>query len=80
MLENHEQWFVNIDLKLNSHTEMIGGLAEDVSVLKTDVSVLKEDMSIVKTDICLIKGDLKQKVDYKEFTILERRVSAVEVS
>lgn len=71
MLQMHEQWFGNIDRKLNSHTEMIGIIMEDISVLKQDVSVLKSDMKSVK-------DDLKKKVDRQGFAGLERRVSVVE--
>ncbi len=93
MLETHEQWFENIDRKLNLHTAMFEAHRKRfdlidqsldshtgmLGVLAEDVSVLKEDMVIVKKDISIIKGDLKQKVDYKEFSVLERRGSAVEV-
>jgi len=53
-----------IDKTLESHTEMIGKLAED--------------MEIVKADIGVIKTDLKQKVDRTEFATLERRVARLE--
>lgn len=49
---------------LNMHTDMIGKLAVD--------------LTIVKEDIALIKGTLKKKVDYDEFATLERRVSILE--
>ena len=93
MEENREQIkgiserFVDFDRTLNSHTEMIGDIAEDVAVLRVDVAVLKEDvvvlkddMVIVKKDISEIKGDLKQKVDRGEFVVLERRVTSVEAN
>ena len=70
--------FVLVNKKLDSHTEMIGNLAEDVSTLKTDVSELKEDMQIVKGDISIIKSDLKKRVDYDEFMALVRRVQKIE--
>ena len=50
--------------KLDSHTEMIGSLMED--------------MAIIKTDIEFIKGDLKKKVDWDHFSALERRVILLE--
>ena len=49
---------------LDSHTEMIGAMAEDIEVIKLDIE--------------FIKGDLKKKVNYEEFMALERRVSFVE--
>lgn len=49
---------------LNSHTEMIG--------------VLMEDMTIVKEDLSTIKGSLKKKVDYDDFLSLVRRVQKIE--
>ncbi|MES2088281.1 MAG: hypothetical protein V4467_04810 [Patescibacteria group bacterium] len=49
---------------LESHTEMIGKLAED--------------MTIVKVNVEFLKGSLKKKVDYDEFLALERRLSLLE--
>jgi hypothetical protein len=49
---------------LDSHTEMIVSL--------------KEDMEIVKTDIGFVKNFLKRKIDIEEFSVLERRVAALE--
>jgi len=49
---------------LDSHTEMI--------------VALKEDMEIVKTDVEFIKGALKKKVDYEEFEALEKRLTILE--
>ncbi len=49
---------------LDSHTEMIVSL--------------KEDMEIVKTDIGFVKNSLKRKIDIEEFSVLERRVAALE--
>ena len=48
----------------SSHTEMIGSV--------------KEDITIIKMDIEFIKGDLKKKVNYDEFSALEKRMSLVE--
>lgn len=77
--------FIDFRRKLDSHTEMLGELAEDVAVIRTDVGFLKDDMVVVKKDISImkediseIKDDLQQKVDRGEFAALERRVSAVE--
>lgn len=49
---------------LDSHTEIIGNLAVDVSLIKDDIS--------------FIKNSLKKKVDYDEFAALERRVLLLE--
>jgi len=54
----------NITKTLHSHTEMIGTLMEDTTILK-------EDMQIVKKE-------LKKKVDYDEFLSLVRRVQKIE--
>ncbi len=68
------------DKKLDSHTEMIGGLMidmeivkSDVGILKSDVSVLKSDMGIVKSDVSTIKEGMKKKVDYEEFVLLKSK-------
>ena len=49
---------------LDSHTEMIGSM--------------KEDVEIIKEDIEFIKSSLKKKVDYDEFVALERRMTLME--
>src|SRR3989344_5088191 len=49
---------------LNTHTEMIGKLM-------TDMTIIKEDMEF-------LKGGLKRKVDYDEFLALERRTAILE--
>ncbi len=49
---------------LDAHTEMIGKLAVD--------------MTIVKEDIEFIKNSMKRKIDIDEFAALERRVALLE--
>jgi len=56
--------FGEVDKKLNIHTEMIGGIMEDVAIIKSDVEFLKAGM--------------RAKVDYKDFEALERRVRLME--
>jgi hypothetical protein len=56
--------YSSIKETLDSHTEMIVSL--------------KEDMDIVKTDMEFVKNSLKRKVDIEEFSVLEKRVSALE--
>jgi len=54
----------SIQEKLDSHTEMIGSI--------------KEDIEIMKVDIAFIKNGLKEKVDRDEFVALEKRVILLE--
>jgi hypothetical protein len=49
---------------LDDHTEMIGKMAIDISIIKEDISFIKQD--------------LKRKVDRDEFAALERRVVLLE--
>ena len=77
--------FVDVNRKLDSHTDMIGKLAEDMVVVKSDLDTVKSDLGavqsdieIMKSDIGIIKTDLKQKVDRTEFATLERRVVRLE--
>ncbi len=84
-LKGIREGFIVVNRKLDSHTEMIGILMQDVSVLKSDmvivkedVSVLKSDMVIVKEDVSVIKTDLRKKVDYDEFLSLVKRVQKIE--
>ncbi|WP_179293931.1 hypothetical protein [Candidatus Methanoperedens nitratireducens] len=39
---------------------------------------MKEDIGIMKTDMEFIKNSLKRKVDIDEFSVLEKRVAALE--
>lgn len=50
--------------KLDSNTEMIGGMKEDIEVIKMNVEFMK--------------NSLKKKVDLEEFESLEKRVSLLE--
>lgn len=50
--------------KLDSHTEMIGGVMINIERIKTDVE--------------FIKSSLKKKVDAEEFEALEKRVMFLE--
>ena len=63
-LKGIREGFVVVNQKLDSHSEMIGSLMEN--------------MEIVKADISTIKADLKKKVDYDEFQSLVRRVQKIE--
>ena len=63
-LYSHDLQFDRINQKLDSHEEMIGKLVEDVEIVKTNVEFMK--------------NALKRKVDYDEFTPLERRVHVLE--
>jgi hypothetical protein len=56
--------YLSLDNKLDGVVEIVGKLAED--------------MTVVKQNIEFIKGDLKKKVDYDEFSALERRVAVLE--
>jgi methyl-accepting chemotaxis protein len=53
-----------VENTLNSHTEMIGNIMENVEMMKSDIHA--------------IKNELKQKVSYDEFTQLEKRVIHLE--
>ena len=50
--------FVDFRRILNSHTEMIGALAEDVSGIRTDVNFLKDDVAVLKDDMIIVKKDI----------------------
>ncbi|OGI60582.1 hypothetical protein A2641_03555 [Candidatus Nomurabacteria bacterium RIFCSPHIGHO2_01_FULL_37_25] len=70
-LKGIREGFIIVNKKLDSHTEMIGSLVENVSVLKSDMIIVKEDLSV-------IKSDLKRKVDYDDFLSLVKRVQKIE--
>jgi hypothetical protein len=54
----------SIKQTLDTHTDMIGSIKEDVEVIKMDIE--------------FIKTAVKKKVDIDEFSALERRVALLE--
>lgn len=70
-LDSHSKMFVDIKQTLDRHTEILDSHSEMIANLA-------ENMEIVKADIEFIKGGLKKKVDYEEFAALERRLSLLE--
>ncbi|MEO8637516.1 MAG: hypothetical protein ABI430_01285 [Candidatus Taylorbacteria bacterium] len=64
-LAKHSEILGNDSKTHKSHTEMIGNLAIDMTIVKSDVKTIKES--------------LKTKVDRKEFVGLEKRVSLFEL-
>lgn len=56
--------YASIEKKLDSHSEMIVAIKEDVEIMKINTE--------------FIKGSLKKKVDLEEFETLERRVAVLE--
>lgn len=63
--------FLDVNRKLDSHTEMIGGLAVRMTSMEVKMTVMQEDIEF-------IKSGLKRKVDQDEFDALIRRVSVLE--
>ena len=53
-------------------------IGEQYGAIKEQVATLTEDMQIVKTDLEFIKSSLRKKVDYDEFSALEKRVALLE--
>lgn len=56
--------FSGLNKKLDVHTEMIGGL--------------KEDLEVMKEDLAIIKADVRKRVTYEEFESLTKRVILLE--
>jgi len=56
--------YSSIKARLDSHSEMIASIKEDIEIMKVDVE--------------FIKNSLKKKVDLEEFEALERRVIVLE--
>ncbi|HYA87723.1 MAG TPA: hypothetical protein VEI57_11745 [Nitrospirota bacterium] len=60
---------------IDSKMQLIG---EQYGAIKEQVATLTGDMQIVKTDLEFIKSSLRKKVDYDEFSALEKRVAMLE--
>lgn len=56
--------FGSLHQKIDSNTEMVGSMMQDITIIKENVEFLKAGM--------------KKKVDAEEFVALERRVSLLE--
>jgi len=60
--------FIDTNRKLDSHSEMIAEMKEDITVIKEDISVLKDDVSELKKDMVTVKKDIvEMKGDISEF-------------
>ncbi len=77
--------FVDVHRKLDSHTEMIGGLnvrmtsiEMTMAMMQSDITLMQKDIALTQEDISFIKSGLKRKVDQDEFDALIRRVSVLE--
>ena len=77
--------FVDVNRKLDgmrttldSHTEMIGGLAVRMTNVEGKVDSIEMKLTVMQEDIEFIKSGLKRKVDQDEFDALIRRVSVLE--
>ena len=70
--------YSNINQKLDSHSEMIVEMKEDIEAIKDDIVIMKKDIVIIKEDAEVIKDILDKKIDHGDFVLLERRVLALE--
>ncbi len=51
--------FLGFKKTLDSHTEMIGSILEDVTVLKEDMKEVKSDVKVLQKDMKEVKSELK---------------------
>jgi len=58
--------------------ESLSGIQKQLVAIREMVAKNTEDIEMMKMDLHLIKHDLKNKVGYDEFAILERRVVMLE--
>ena len=82
----------SFDEKLTLIAEDVSGLHQKFDLMAIEISQIKsrldiiemrvgklgKDMSEVKSEVKAIRRDLEGKVDHKEFSALERRVSVLE--
>ena len=68
----------DINKKLDSHTEMIGGLAVRMTSMEIKIVNMEMNIAVMREDIEFIKSGMKRKVDQDEFDALIRRVSVLE--
>ncbi|HEY4508254.1 MAG TPA: hypothetical protein VJJ55_01205 [Candidatus Paceibacterota bacterium] len=70
--------FADVNRKLDSHTEMIGGLAVRMTSMEQKIVHMEMSIAVMQEDIGFIKSGMKRKVDQDEFDALIRRVSVLE--
>ncbi len=74
----------NIDFKLDLVVEGVGTLDKKIDEVDKKVDNLKTEMDykfgIVLDELSLIRNELKEKVGRDEFSLLEKRVIALEKS
>lgn len=84
--------FIDVNRKLDSHTEMIGDLAvrmggveerlvlveERIGKVEERLSAIDARLGVMQEDIDFMKSNLKRKIDQEEFDALIRRVSLLE--
>lgn len=58
--------------------EMVVKNAEDIEMIKLEIDGIKLDIKDIKQELKIINKKLDQKVEGKEFTKLEKRVSFLE--
>ena len=63
---------------MNLVAESLSGIQNQLVAIREMVAKNTEDIEMMKLDLQLIKHDLKRKVGYDEFAILERRVAMLE--
>ena len=64
------------DMKLLA--ESIGGIQEQLVILREMVAKNTEDIVMIKMNMEIIKNSLRKKVDFEEFEVLTKRVALLE--
>ncbi len=77
-LKGIKEGFIVVNRKIDNITETLGGHSKKLDSHTEMIGSLVENMEIVKGDISTIKADLKKKVDYDDFLSLVRRVQKIE--
>lgn len=73
-----QEYLPSINKKLDDHSKILETHTEMIGNIATQLSVLSFDMVSVKEDLVFIKSGMKRKVDYDEFEALSRRVLVIE--
>lgn len=71
---------LDIDRKVDRLGFRVETLTDTVGELNNKVDMLVEAVGEIKIDVSEIKNELKNKVDLKDHTLLEKRVSVLEMA
>ena len=67
-----------LESKIDLLTEQVANNTEQIEGVKDRLDSVEETIGVIKVDVEFIKYELKKKVSWDEFAVLEKRVAMLE--